>query len=191
MIVFTPAIITWWLKNYLFTNYPKNQLINWAKILSKRTRLSFINLKIFHLYGFEKNNNKFIPFLFDSLIKNKKIELSDGKEKRNFIYIKDASKAISSLIYKIQKNSDIIKDQYVEFHVAEEKLYKIKDVVLYLKMILESSSVLSFSSRLNNDDDFASFNSKLSLFKFLRSVPEYTLFDGLDHIKKQYIDKNG
>lgn len=173
-------------KRLPFYKLSKTQLLDWSRQIVMNNDINFINIKLFHLYGYEVNSDKFVPRLFDKLIKNKRIELSSCKEIRNFIYITDAVNAIYHLIINHLVS---IKDRFTEFHLAHEKTYSIKDVVLFSKKITKSNSDICFDVIPDNDDSFVMYDENISLFKFIKYYPKFDLYDGLNDIHKKLLLK--
>ena len=60
----------------------KKQINNWY---SKITDLRIVNIKLEHLYGKFDSKTKFIPWLIGELEMNKTLELTECKQKRDFI----------------------------------------------------------------------------------------------------------
>ena len=64
-----------------------------------------INLQLEHVIGEYDSNGKFITFLFNEMLNNNKIKLTEGNQKRDFIYISDVVDAyIKTLKYKNYNN---------------------------------------------------------------------------------------
>lgn len=171
-------------KRLPFYKLSKTQFLDWSKQIVKYKSINFINIKLFHLYGHEINSDKFIPSLFDRLMKNERIELSSCKEIRNFLYISDA---VNSICHLIKNNLQFIKEPFTDFHLAHENSYSIKDVVMFLKKITSSSSEIIFDAIPDNDDSFVTYDEHISLFKFINYHPKFDLYAGLDDIYRKLI----
>ncbi len=75
----------------------------------------FINLLIFHMYGLNDSPGKFVHDMLDLISKNAKdIDLTDGNQSRDFIYIDDVIEAF----YSILCNTDRLEEGYSSFDVC-------------------------------------------------------------------------
>ncbi len=102
----------------------KAQLVDWMKFLSgKSTKM--INIKIEHMYGLQDDENKFIYWLINQLKQNvQKIDLTNGTQKRDFIYITDIVSAYEAIIVNIDKFSN-----YEEFELGSGKSIEVKKFI--------------------------------------------------------------
>ena len=82
-------------------------------------------LKLFSSYG-EKDNDKVIPLMIDSLLHNRILLLGNGKQHLSFTYIEDVVKAYMQAISFLE--SDKYK-HYEVFNICDPKSYSIIDVL--------------------------------------------------------------
>lgn len=92
----------------------KNSFVSLAclskELAHKRTNgevLKFIDVALEHFYGPDDDLSKFTSFVIDACIKGNKLELTEGLQKRDFIYIEDVVSAYKILISNIHKLKDI------------------------------------------------------------------------------------
>lgn len=173
-------------KKLPFYKLSKKQLLEWIKLYASFKKINFINIKIFHLFGHEENNRKFINYLINNMIKNKQIELSSGNEKINFVYIKDVIEAIKILIKNIKF---ISKEGFIEFHLGYDEKTSIKKLVAILAKIINSESQIRFNIAEENDDKFDKFDKDKSLFNFINYAQRYDLKTGLEDIVNYKMNK--
>ena len=77
----------------------KKQFAKEGKSLFLGQGRTFINLRMQHLYGPGDGKRKFIPSLIRSCLENTpRIQLTDGRQKRDFIYVADAVQAYLCLL---------------------------------------------------------------------------------------------
>ena len=76
--------------------YGKSKLLASNFLLKKNLENGFpsIILRLFHVFGPFQDNNRFIPFVINECLKGKKFDCSDCTQKRDFLSIDDAIKAI-------------------------------------------------------------------------------------------------
>lgn len=65
-----------------------------AKITSLQNKMEYVNLIISNVYGPGEVSKRFINVLLQDMLKNKTIDLTEGKQLYDFIYITDAIRAI-------------------------------------------------------------------------------------------------
>jgi nucleoside-diphosphate-sugar epimerase len=145
-----------------------------------------INLQLEHVIGEYDSNGKFITFLFDEMLSSQKqIKLTEGKQKRDFIYIADVVDAyMVTLKYKNYKKN------FVEFEVGTGQSISIKEFVSTIHKILQSKSELLFGSiETRSDEIMESSANNLDLVK-LGWEPKYTIEIAIQNILKTKIYKN-
>lgn len=80
-----------------------------VKVFSDQKDISYMNLRIGHVYGpGEEKYKKVIPVAIQNIIENKSVELwGDGCDLRSFIFIKDVVESILNSLTVAEKNLDI------------------------------------------------------------------------------------
>lgn len=80
----------------------KNTFVKLAKF-SSEYRLKFIDIALEHFYGPDDDNSKFTSYVINSCIAGEKLALTDGLQKRDFIYIDDVITAYQTLISNLDE----------------------------------------------------------------------------------------
>jgi len=154
----------------------KKHIIEWFHILKSECKI--INMKLFHIYGENDNDNKFVVQIINSLKNNVQfIDLTLGEQKRDFIYILDVVCAYKSILNNIFENND-----FEEFEVGNGLSISIKDFITKAKELLKCETKLNFGYlpyRENEIMDSLANNKKL---KLLGWQPKYNLENGLLNI---------
>lgn len=153
----------------------KKHSLEWIKLFSKHINCKVVNMKVFHMFGDNDNDEKFIPFIIKKLQNNEVfIELTQGEQTRDFIYVKDVITAFE----KVLLNGDQIK-QYQEFEVGFGKSYTIKQLVEMIKKVTKSKTVLKFGSLPYRDGEI--MESSVSNFDLIKLgwSPKYSLKDAI------------
>ena len=78
----------------------KNTFVKLAKF-NTQSSLKFINIALEHFYGPEDDPSKFTTYVINSCLKNDDLQLTNGKQQRDFIYIDDVVSAYEIIISKI------------------------------------------------------------------------------------------
>jgi len=101
-----------------------------------------LNLPIELVYGYDENKERFLPTQINNLLHNYSIDMTKGHQIRNVIHIDDLVNAISFIL----KDIDVIIKDNREIFLASDDNVKIKDLMLILKKMTNSSSVINFGA---------------------------------------------
>lgn len=119
---------------YLFTYIVREQIAKWNK--------SFLNLQLEHLYGVGDSEGKFVNHILRQLRENvREIELTEGTQLRDWIYIEDALEAYMAVVRQTGRFA-IGAFHQIEVGTGEEKSFRV--FVETAKRIMNSSSKLLF-----------------------------------------------
>ncbi len=153
----------------------KKHLVEWLKIFSTRCSLKVVNMKIFHMYGDNDSNHKFIPSIVDKIKNNvKSIDLTKGEQKRDFIYIDDVVAAFQTIVLA---HSSL--KAFQEFEVGTGTSTSIKDLLLKIKKILCSTTNLNFGSLGYRENEIMSSRANNSSLLNLGWKAKYDISEGL------------
>ncbi len=130
-------------KNINTYSLSKHQFAEWLK--QSRKNMQCLNIKIEHMYGPKDDKTKFVPWLLDQMVNsNEEIKLTQGTQKRDFVYIDDVVSAYMLLLNKIGTLP-----KWSEFDVGTNQLVTIKEFVCSLQTIVEASMGIHIDGRLN------------------------------------------
>lgn len=124
----------------------------------KRNEIKIVNMQLEHFYGPGASSTNFITKMIHRLKSNEaSIDLTLGEQKRGFVYIDDV---VSAYKLVVEKNEQI-NERFSEFHVIDSQLITIKELMLLLKNLLKSKSVLNFGSLAYRENELleSSINS--------------------------------
>lgn len=165
-----------------FTNIyslSKHQFSDYGKYYSINYRKNFINIELENFYGEDEPENRLLSRIIKKLKENDDINLTEGNQTRDFIYINDVINGINIII-----NSNL--KGYYSIPLGSGEGIKIKELVEYLKNILGSKSKLNFGIipyRINEHSGIAD----LSIMKTLGFSIKLNLKDS---IKKYMLNIN-
>ena len=158
----------------------KKQVIEWLKLTANRCKL--VNMKIFHMYGENDAISKFIPQMIHRLENNdKSIDLTSGDQKRDFIYIDDVVNAFLVIL----KNEKKIPSKFIEFHIGTGNSVSIKNLMIVLKKLTKSTSLLNFGKIPHIEGEIMDSKANNNNLLKLGWTNEFNLNKGLLRLIKQ------
>lgn len=153
--------------------------IAFEKILEEHVKKRYIEkavtLKIFTPYGDKDNENKLIPFLIKGALSNKdKLQLSEGFQKLDFVYVKD----IADAYIKCLNNIDDFQNDYETINIANGFPYSIREIVSVIEDILDTQLKKKWGETSGKDIDiiYADISKAADLLDW---KPNYSIHEGL------------
>ena len=137
--------------------------------------LQICNIKLENFYGEDEPPDRFIPGTVEKLKRNERILLTEGNQKRDFIYIGDVVRNIAELVSR-----DSL-PEYSDIPLGTGEGIPVREVIEYLKKITDSNSELCFGAiekRMHEPDSFA---DRAQMQEFGLTV-EYSWQEGLKKI---------
>lgn len=168
-----------YLGNYITT---KRHLEVWLK---KIEGIKVFNLKLEHIYTENDTNRKFVNSILNKLRdKSDAIELTEGFQKRDFIYISDVVDFYMTLI----KNYEQIKMGFHSYEVGTGKSTSIRDFAITSKNIFRNKkTALLFGQIPTRDNEINESKADLSKIpSILQWSPKVSLEEGLKIIKDKW-----
>ncbi|XPV70018.1 MAG: NAD-dependent epimerase/dehydratase family protein [Halarcobacter sp.] len=159
----------------------KSQLVDWMKFLSnKNTKI--INIKIEYMYGPLDDENKFIYWLINQLKQNvKKIDLTSGIQKRDFIYIDDIVSAYEIIV----KNIDSFPNDE-EFELGSGNSIEVKKfielIVEELQTKIKIDTNLNFGAISYRNNENMEMKANIKKLNELGWKSEVSLRNGIKNI---------
>jgi len=128
-----------------FSEYGKAKLELWRYgcEIAETGKMKYMHLRIFSLYGEDDHPWTLVMSSVDKMLHNNPIDLSCCTQNWNFLYVDDATRMIESLMtYALQEST--FRNEI--FHIASRDTRPLKEFVLLIKSICQSSSLLNFGS---------------------------------------------
>ncbi len=177
--------------SYKYLNHyslSKKQFVEWLKIFSKD--LKVFNLKLEHLYGEKDDMTKFVPWIIISLLKGcDKIKLTEGRQKRDFIYVKD----VVDVYFKILSLLDRFDKGFYEYEIGSGRSIEIREFIKLLKKLTDNDkTVLLFGALPYRENEI--MDSKANINKIKKEIgwiPKTSLKEGLLKTINWYKESNG
>jgi len=171
LFINTDTVLDRFVSPYALT---KRQFQEW--LFYRKNEIKVINMQLEHFYGPGCSPTNFIAAMIERLKKDEKsIDLTSGEQKRDFIYYEDIIDAFELLINK----SDKIEERYKQFEVGTGELHSIKEVLVKLKKLSGSSSVLNFGAIPFRTNELMVSSTDISELSKLGWKPKYSIDKGL------------
>ncbi|MDD9266606.1 NAD-dependent epimerase/dehydratase family protein [Paenibacillus sp. GCM10023248] len=139
--------------NYGYLNtysLSKKYFLELATIFCGMRKFKFINMRLEHLYGPNDDLSKFTMETIDKLLKNiDSMNLTPGKQNRDFIYVTDAVDAYSCVLGNIGS----LEDSIHTFQVGSGAAVTIEKFVIMAKQLTGAKTQLNFGSIPYRDNE--------------------------------------
>lgn len=155
----------------------KKQVLEWLKLIKCECKL--INMKIFHMYGPDDNINKFIPKMI-RLLKNRvsSIDLTQGSQKRDFIYIDDVISAFKTIL----KNYTKLNNSFSDIDIGTGKAHSIREFMLLCRDYFNPETTLNFGALPQRKNEIEYSCADINFLKSLGWKPKFSLLGGIKNL---------
>ena len=175
----TDTILDKHLSLYAFT---KNQFLEAGKLISKSTNIKFFNLKLEHFYGKNDDLSQFSTYIIHNCRSNtENLELTKGKQHRDFIYIDDVVDAFIILLEKYRG----INENFKEFEIGSGNSIEIKEFVKIVHELSNSKTNLIFGALPYRKNEIMNYEANIEPLKALGWLPKTKLKEGIKKILKK------
>ena len=162
-------------KNISFYTLSKFQFNEWFEAYSNH--LYCCNVKIEHFFGPKDNFTKFVIYLIVNILQKKKIKLTKGDQKRDFIFIDDVVNAFEKIIehsLKKKKGKDT-------FEIGTGKSISIKKIALLILEITKSNkNLLKFGAIPYRKNEPMNIKINLKKIKSIGWKPMHNIKESLE-----------
>lgn len=153
----------------------KQHFQQWGKLCAMQSKINFINLKLFHLFGPNDNPKKFIPTLIQRCLNGESIDLTNGEHRRDFIYTDDVVRAVDTIIAANLTG-------YQHYDVGRGESIKLKDFIKMVGEICNHTGTLNFGVLPTREGEPADIFADAAPLKSLGWAPKISVFEGLKAI---------
>lgn len=134
----------------------KKQFGDW--LIFRKNEIKIINMQLEHFYGPGCAQTNFITSMIQKLKSNEtKIDLTAGEQKRDFIYFDDVIDAYELVIDSYQK----FDKNYNHFEIGSDEIISIKELMILLKGLTKSDTILNFGAIPYRDNEVMNSSSNL------------------------------
>jgi len=163
----------------------KKQFLDWFKIYSDRSIC--INIVLEHFYGPFDDKSKFVSLIVSKLLQNvSQIDLTEGQQKRDFIYIDDVVDAFFTILTNISK-MDI---GFHNYEIGSGQLITIKEVVKQIKELTGNKFTnLNFGAIPYRANEIMEPKMDINPIKKLGWLPKTNIYNGLIYTIKSELNE--
>lgn len=166
----------------------KRHFQEWGKHLGSSGYINFINLRMFHLYGPDDGADKFVPNIVRRCLAGENIELTDGLQKRDFIYVNDA---ISALNIVLEAESHF-EAGFHHYDIGTGRSVSIRDFVEKINKICCSGAILNFGALPTRKGEFEDSCADTNPLAKLGWSPQFDIENGINSIINHFeINRSG
>lgn len=163
--------------NFNLYSFSKREFANFGKWYSEKFNemnqsIIFCNIELQNFYGIDEPVNRFIPNTIQKLKTNQPILLTEGTQRRDFIYIDDVVNAIGRIV-QIEELPN-----YFDLPLGSGEGPTVREVIEYLHNISKSKSELRFGAIPKRNDEPDSV-ANLTVLNLLGIEINYNWKDGM------------
>ncbi len=160
-------------------NYGMNKLENTNFFVNLKNYFPFVIIRPYQVYGPRQDNNRLIPFIISSCIRNKAFPCSNGLQYRDFLYIDDFVLAVYKIVIK--------KDSYGQiFNIGTGKPVRVKKIIEKICNKIKSGTPEYGKILLRKNEQKKLFPSIKKATEILNWSPKVKLDKGLNKTIKYY-----
>ncbi len=150
---------------------------NFINTFSKTYDKGFTILRLFNFFGRNMSPKFFIPQMINTLRKHEKFEMTEGEQKRDFLYLDDV---ISAMIFAARQpaTNEI-------YNVCSGEAVSLKELVLEIKEKLNSQSEIIFGALPYRENEVWNMvGDPTKIREKLNFTPRYNLAKGIEQMLK-------
>jgi CDP-paratose synthetase len=151
----------------------KNTFVKLSEF-NKGNEPKFINLALEHFYGPEDDPSKFTSYVINRCLKNENLQLTSGKQQRDFIYIDDVVSAYEIIISNIGRL-----ETFETIPVGSGESPTVRELVEVIHGCSDSKSVLEFGAIDMRENELMYSCADTAKLKQLGWVSHYSLEQGI------------
>lgn len=165
-----------------FNLYAKTKVAFEAILKTYSKQLAINTFRLFSPFG-EKDNQKLVPMIINKAINGESVELSEGLQKIDLIYVKDLVQAYIKAIDRFTSIS--FKTEYEVFNLGSGVALSIRDVVSVVEDALGKTIDKKWGEASEVDIPIA-FSDNSKAFNILGWTPKTSIHEGLKHTIMYY-----
>jgi nucleoside-diphosphate-sugar epimerase len=146
-------------------NYSKTKKLFLSYLKDMGKDISIINMRLEHVYGPNDNSDKFITYLVKNMKLNKKIPLTFGHQKRDFVFVDDVAEVYNNIILNITK---LPTPYFEDLEIGLGKSIHLRDFIEILSLKIKTESILDYGVIEYRDDEIMNSFANNSLSQWAK-----------------------
>lgn len=140
-----------------------------------------INLKLHHFYGPDLPETNFIKYLITNLkINTNALKLTEGNQRRDFIYISDIASALLVLVNKLDQLPSRL-----DVELGSGQMISIREMCEFLRSQMGATTKLDFGAVKKREKEPEELVASNTLLLELGWKPKYSIKNGLKKVIKE------
>lgn len=157
----------------------KRHFSEWGKWMALQDRISFVNIRLEHMYGPDDDTSKFSSHVVRSLISNvSELKLTKGEQLRDFVYIDDVVSAFDILFARLVGSGP----GYVECDLGSGMSISIREFVELAHSLAGSSTALLFGAVPYRPGEVMHTKADVAYLNQLGWTAQTSLADGIEKL---------
>jgi CDP-paratose synthetase len=129
----------------------KKQFVDWGRLFSAARKIRFVNIRLDHMYGPGDDPSKFTAWIIEQCLANvPEIKLTEGQQRRDFIYIDDVVAGYGTLL----QHATALGNGFQEIGLDSGHSGTVRGFVESVHRLTESSSLLNFGALPSREHEF-------------------------------------
>jgi len=154
-------------------SFTKKKFAEYGKYYSQNYGINFVNVILEMFYGEDEPNNRFFHRCFNDMKSGQEVLLTEGKQKRDIIYISDVCEGIEKIVFNDWRG-------YHDVPLGTGEAASIREMMEYMHWVLKSKSKLNFGAIPLRKDE-PNCISDISILREKGFKPQYLWKEGLLH----------
>jgi nucleoside-diphosphate-sugar epimerase len=156
-------------------------------LFDNKDKLKIVNMRLEHIFGENDSDNKFVTSVLNQLIQNEReILLTEGLQKRDFIYIDDVVDAYLKVLDNYTRLND-----FTEFEVGRGESIKVRQFVEILSETIHSESQLKFGAISTRKGEIQDSVANVSNLKEIGWESKYNIIQAIHRMVDFEMNKEG
>lgn len=152
----------------------KNQFVDLAKEYCKSYSIKFVNLRLEHFFGANDDPTKFTTYVIHQCVANLPLQLTDGTQQRDFIYIADLISAFKCILCSLHQLNG-----FENIDIGSGTAIKIREFVELVAAVTATSSNIKFGAVQMRENELMYSCADTLRIKALGWHLNYTLQDAV------------
>lgn len=164
----------------------KRHFLEWGQRIANTEKIGFINLVLHHVYGYGDSEKKFITKLSRGCLKGDEIKMTEGSQKRDFVYVKDVADAYLRVLEN-SINSDA--KGFISFDIGTGHPVSLREFSEKLNRIFGNRANLIFGALPLRKGEMEECKADVSAIKSIGWCPNHSLDEGLQEMFNNFTEE--